>query len=834
MVFQRARHAASLAMAMVLALAALLVLGPISAVSADPTPKGTVPSSNISQTDGPLVVLFDVSGSMNDNDNQGVNKLASAKKSMINLLRSHSGTNPLGLWVYPGGSTDDSGCRPGTWIDKMSPLDNPDATDMSATINLLQANGDTPTGPALDSVVKNLQDSGFDNATILLVSDGESNCGEPPCEVAKRLAASGFDLQIPTVGFDISEEGREELECIAAATGAAYAAADNSAALLEELSKYETKDLELSVTAPTTIRAGGNAEIVATVTNPSRQRLSGLDASLVINEGLSRQIFPTPLSPRRSLAALEPGASITVRWIITGTLGKTGTAGWTVLVGAKGLGAVKETGNIKVTEELLTRADAGPLLKDIDGPIVVIGDSYSSGEGAGEYLPTSESHHDSCHRSQGAYGWLIGEATTEIYACSGAQTPEITTRAQTKNGEKKVRSPQLEELARQGVVPGAVFLTTGGNDIGFGDIVAECAWAATDCTNNPGFTQRILVQGASLKGTFKDTYAAISTQVNSAKNTSKRGGKLAPVIVSPYPDMLWEPSRGSCLVWPLGMSPTEIYFGKELLHSLNASAEKAVLELQQDGYPVYFADEVFTFAQPNHTMCERGGEYFLPPDFANGLLGKTQQKIAQRSDISQQMGHPNGRGHEAWSQAIISWSQSERALPADELPRQSTLQAVNSRMAGALEQPVLRGSHSLTLVLGEIGEDGTALATAATPFSVRAGDTILVEVAGGEPGSTITLQLHSTLWALGAAEVGEDGLAHASVEVPSNLESGVHTISADGLNPDGTFVAVDYPVTVKSGIPLWLALASGFGVLSFLAGVVLLIISQVTRRRALR
>ncbi len=833
MVFREIRYAASLAFVMVLALTALVVLGPVSAVSANPPPQGTVPSSNISQTNGPLVVLFDVSGSMDDADNQGVNKLASAKKSMIGLLRSHSGSNPLGLWVYPGGISDQSGCSPGYWIDQMSPLDNPDATDMSATINLLQAYGDTPTGPALDSVVKNLQDSGFDNATILLVSDGESNCGEPPCEVAKRLAASGFDLQIPTVGFDISEEGRAELECIANATGATYAAADNSAALLEELSKYETKDLELSVTAPTTIRAGGNAELVATVTNPSRQRLSGLDASLVINEGLSREIFPTPLSPRRSLAALEPGDSITVRWIITGALGKTGTAGWTVLVGAKGLGAVKETGEIKVTNELLTRTDGGPVLKAIDGPIVVMGDSYSSGEGVGNYLPGSDSHHDLCHRSKGAYGGLLGDGTTEIFACSGAVTPNLTTQKQTINGSTRVRSSQLAELASQGVVPGAVLLTTGGNDIGFGTIVGGCAWATSDCTNDPGFTQRVLRHGSSLQGTFKDAYEAISTQINSAKNISKRGGKLAPVIVSPYPDMLWESSRGRCLALPLGLSPTEIHFGKQIIQSLNTSAERAVLELQEEGYPVYFADEVFSFAQPNHTMCEAGGEHFVAPSFSTGATGKLQEWLANRSDISQEMAHPNAKGHEAWSQAIISWSQSERALPADEFPSRSTLQSMVSRTTGALEQPVLRSSHALTLVLGDIGEGGTAVAAVSTPLSMRAGDVIQVEVVGGMPGTTITLQFHSTPWTLGSLEVGEDGLALATVELPPIVDAGVHTISADGLDPEGNFVAVDYPVTVKAAIPLWLVLVSGFGVLCLLAGIALLIASRVKRRRAL-
>ncbi|MCP6390922.1 hypothetical protein NL487_28780, partial [Klebsiella pneumoniae] len=81
-------------------------------------------------------------------------------------------------------------------------------------IRQLTASGNTPTGPALRGVVDSLKQKGFTSATLLLISDGESNCGQPPCEVTKSIVDEGFALSVPSIGFTISDKGRNELTCI--------------------------------------------------------------------------------------------------------------------------------------------------------------------------------------------------------------------------------------------------------------------------------------------------------------------------------------------------------------------------------------------------------------------------------------------------------------------------------------------------------------------------------------------------------------------------------------------------------------------------------------------
>ena len=70
-------------------------------------------------------------------------------------------------------------------------------------------------------------------ATIVLVSDGKSNCGPSPCEVAKSIVDSGFDLTVAAVAFDI-EDGGGELECVANVTGGTFSDAKDSGELIKE------------------------------------------------------------------------------------------------------------------------------------------------------------------------------------------------------------------------------------------------------------------------------------------------------------------------------------------------------------------------------------------------------------------------------------------------------------------------------------------------------------------------------------------------------------------------------------------------------------------------
>src|SRR5437879_4006496 len=89
---------------------------------------------------------------------------------------------------------------------------------------------------------------------------------------------------------------------------------------------------------------------------------------------------------------------------------------------------------------------------------VALGDSYSAGNGAGNYISSS----GDCHRSNSAYPALWASAHSPssftFAACSGAVTTDVT-------------NSQLGSLSSS---TGLVTLTIGGNDSGFSDVMTTC------------------------------------------------------------------------------------------------------------------------------------------------------------------------------------------------------------------------------------------------------------------------------------------------------------------------------------------------------------------------
>lgn len=108
--------------------------------------------------------------------------------------------------------------------------------------------------------------------------------------------------------------------------------------------------------------------------------------------------------------------------------------------------------------------------------LAAVGDSYSSGEGAGDYLPGTGGIHG-CDRSTHAWALQLDTFSAahvvrvpdrNLIACSGATSTELY-----EDGFKGQRA-QDEELASLRPVPGVVTLTMGGNDVGFSGILSDC------------------------------------------------------------------------------------------------------------------------------------------------------------------------------------------------------------------------------------------------------------------------------------------------------------------------------------------------------------------------
>ncbi|MEU3609739.1 VWA domain-containing protein [Streptomyces sp. NPDC035033] len=178
-------------------------------------------------------LVLDVSGSMRAKDIDGKSRMSAAKEAFNEVLDAVPEEVRLGIRVlgadYPGNDRK-RGCEDTRRLYPVGPLDRTEAKTAVAT---LAPTGWTPIGPAL---LKAADDLGEDGATkrIVLITDGEDTCAPlDPCQVAREIAAKGIHLVIDTLGLVPDAKTRQQLTCIAEATGGTYTSVHRT----EELSR---------------------------------------------------------------------------------------------------------------------------------------------------------------------------------------------------------------------------------------------------------------------------------------------------------------------------------------------------------------------------------------------------------------------------------------------------------------------------------------------------------------------------------------------------------------------------------------------------------------------
>ncbi|CAL9402718.1 Lipase 1 [Streptomyces sp. enrichment culture] len=134
------------------------------------------------------------------------------------------------------------------------------------------------------------------------------------------------------------------------------------------------------------------------------------------------------------------------------------------------------------------------------GGYVALGDSYSSGVGAGSYISSS----GDCKRSTKAFPYLWAAAnspsTFDFTACSGARTGDVL-------------SGQLGPLT---TATALVSVSVGGNDAGFADVMTTCVTQSDSACISRINTARAYVD-STLPGKLDSVYSAIRSKAPSAK-----------------------------------------------------------------------------------------------------------------------------------------------------------------------------------------------------------------------------------------------------------------------------------------------------------------------------
>ncbi|GAA0353318.1 SGNH/GDSL hydrolase family protein [Streptomyces blastmyceticus] len=204
------------------------------------------------------------------------------------------------------------------------------------------------------------------------------------------------------------------------------------------------------------------------------------------------------------------------------------------------------------------RADAPP----VDG-YVALGDSYSSGLGAGHYDDGS----GECKRSSSSYPALWAAAHRgrkfAFTACSGATTKDVV-------------ASQLRPLDRRTAL---ISITAGANDAGFGEVMETCALGGENACQTRVAEARTYIQ-RTLPHDLDAMYGAIRGKAPAAR-----------VVVLGYPRLFAR--HGSCL---LGMSETRRAAIDEAADVLDA-----VMAKRAAGHGFAFADVRGRFT--GHEIC---------------------------------------------------------------------------------------------------------------------------------------------------------------------------------------------------------------------------------------
>ncbi|MEU8969418.1 VWA domain-containing protein [Streptomyces monashensis] len=175
------------------------------------------------QASAPKVELvLDVSGSMRTQDIDGGSRMAAAKQAFDEVLDATPQEVRLGIRTLGAnyrGNDRQEGCKDTAQLYPVGALNRTDAKTAVAT---LQPTGWTPIGPALLKAADDLN-GGSGTRRIVLITDGEDTC-QPldPCEVAREIAAKGVGMTIDTLGLVPDAKTRDQLSCIADATGGTY------------------------------------------------------------------------------------------------------------------------------------------------------------------------------------------------------------------------------------------------------------------------------------------------------------------------------------------------------------------------------------------------------------------------------------------------------------------------------------------------------------------------------------------------------------------------------------------------------------------------------------
>jgi hypothetical protein len=425
---------------------------------------------------------------------------------------------------------------------------------------------------------------------------------------------------------------------------------------------------------------------------------------------------------------------------------------------------------------------------------LALGDSYTSGEGAFDYLNGTDTSDDRCHLSAHSYPMLLShdlfsETGGHSVACSGAVINDVAATSPDYRGQVRgvgtlqqlqaAQSALLNSImasytpgyvAQQRFVvqyqPSVMTLSVGGNDIGFGDMLQECVVphvslhaASNDCFSS--YEDRLEV--LRLIDRTVPRWTALYKQVQA----EAPGAKL---YVVGYPQVVY--TDGDCAL-NVHLSQSELVFVKELTDYLNESIRQAA-----SNAGATYVD--ISQALVGHRLCETASYNVA----VNGLTAGTDAAVLGVKTFGKESYHPNALGQSLIEQAILEQTNN--------LSNVARASSGGSNSQAILSAPKT-GRPVVTMVPDDNLTDGVA----------RGGTNLTIQTSGAatglKPNSTYSVGLDGLDGPVLSTTTSDNtGSVMLEASLPTSTASGSHTIDVTGVNQTGEIIDVRQPIYVAA------------------------------------
>jgi len=396
---------------------------------------------------------------------------------------------------------------------------------------------------------------------------------------------------------------------------------------------------------------------------------------------------------------------------------------------------------------------------------IALGDSFSSGEGAGYYLPATDSNdpENKCHVSAVSYPYLaaqnLGITDFHSVACSGATTSDYFTTAQYDHAQQFVwlAGEDKQQVFVTSAQPNVVTISMIGNDIDFAGKIKYCIFSPDSCFHFLEDREAAANEIYNKFGTLVQLYREIR-QDSGDPDTVK-------IYVLGYPQIVGD---GDCGVNALPLSLEERQAAQGLTSYLDA-----VIHAAADEAGVQYIDTEHAF--DGHRLCESGVKA------VNGITVTNDFGPDLNSSF-----HPTPLGQQLLAQALLAQSQDFTA----------SMPSANDGIVA----PYI-GSDAYNNFIGDAPSNNwsglpyTAFTTLVTgvnlvenpePFVIKGTDQVVKATNESlQPNSPVTVWLQSTPTQIGTLTTDASGNLNGQVTIPSDIAPGYHILHAIGKDVGG-------------------------------------------------